>query len=145
MEDAADAFQRRTLCLSGPDPGIALHVGDACFPQLLSKHYTSPESVAAEGVIQLKAELRAVDTETFWIRLMEGMASICDAQYALVAKRILVDDSDAAVEMPLLGEPGSCLLGVAFYYDDGKGIKAMHRDYKYLAWDCPCAYMRHDK
>jgi len=93
----------------------------------------------------LKAELKEADTETFWRRLMEGMTEICHSQYAFVAKRILVDDHDSAVEMPPIGEPGSCLLGVAFYYNDGQAIQGLHRDYKYLAWGAPCAHMRHDK
>lgn len=76
---------------------------------------------------------------------MEGMTDICGAQYGFVAKRILVDDHDSAVEMPPIGEPGSCLMGVAFYYNDGKQHKAMHKDYKYMAWGAPCANMKHDK
>ena len=76
---------------------------------------------------------------------MEGMTSITGAQYGFVARRILVDDQDSAVEMPPIGEPGSCLLGIAFYYNDGAEIKNLHRDYKYLAYGAPCHHMKHDK
>lgn len=76
---------------------------------------------------------------------MEGMTTITGAQYGFVAKRILVDDQDSAVEMPPIGEPGSCLLGVAFYYNDGRELKNLHRDYKYLAYGAPCHHMKHDK
>ena len=58
---------------------------------------------------------------------MEGMTSITGAQYGFVARRILVDDQDSAVEMPPIGEPGPCLLGIAFYYNDGAEIKNPER------------------
>jgi len=137
--------ERRSLCLPSAEPGIAAHFGELGFEDSLNKYVPSPESTAAEKLVQLKDELKTADTETFWSRLMEGMTEICSSQYAFVAKRILVDDHDAAVEMPPLGEPGSCLMGVAFYYNDGKVKKAMMRDWRYLAWGAPCGYMRHDK
>src|SRR5271170_5066015 len=138
-------IERKSLCLSSPNPGLASHYGESGFADSISRHFPAPENNAAEKLVQLKAELKEADTETFWRRLMEGMTEICHAQYAFVAKRILVDDHDSAVEMPPIGEPGSCLLGVAFYYNDGRDIQGLHRDYKYLAWGAPCAHMRHDK
>jgi hypothetical protein len=142
---ATPIIERKSLCLSSPKPGLAAHHGEHGFASSISRHFVAPESNAAERLVQLKAELRDADTETFWRRLMEGMTEICHAQYAFVAKRILVDDHDSAIEMPPIGEPGSCLLGVAFYYNDGQHIQGLHRDYKYLAWGAPCAHMRHDK
>jgi hypothetical protein len=138
-------IERKSLCLSSPNPGLASHYGESGFADSISRHFPVPENNAAEKLVQLKAELKDADTETFWRRLMEGMTDICHSQYGFVAKRILVDDHDSAVEMPPIGEPGSCLLGVAFYYNDGQAIQGLHRDYKYLAWGAPCAHMRHDK
>jgi hypothetical protein len=142
---ATPIIERKSLCLSSPKPGLASHHGEHGFADSISQHFAAPENNAAEKLVQLKAELRDADTETFWRRLMEGMTEIGHAQYAFVAKRILVDDHDSAIEMPPIGEPGSCLLGVAFYYNDGQDIQGLHRDYKYLAWGAPCAHMRHDK
>ncbi|KAJ9640239.1 hypothetical protein H2204_003464 [Knufia peltigerae] len=138
-------LERQSLCLPSLEPGVSLHHGETGFVENLSRHFASAENNAAEKLVSLKQELRAADTETFWKRLMEGMTDICQAQYGFVAKRILTDDEHSAVEMPPLGEPGSCLLGVAFYYNDGDQHKAMHRDYKYLACGTPCGYMKHDK
>ena len=145
LPDLYKALARPSICLAGSTAGVTSHVGDDGFVERLSQHYSSAESQAIEQLIQLKKELSTLDTETFWTRLMEGMTRICNAQYGFVSKRILVDDHNSAVEMPPLGTVGSCLLGTAFYYNDGKDLKAMHRDYKYLAWDCPCSYMKHDK
>lgn len=139
------AIERETLCISSPTPGVASHSGQDGFAESLAKYFPLAESNAAEQLMALKAELKRAEAETFWRRLMEGMTEICQAQYGFVAKRILVDDHDSAVEMPPLGEPGSCLMGVAFYYDDGHRTTAMHRDYKYLAWGAPCGHMKHDK
>ncbi|KIW17884.1 hypothetical protein PV08_05079 [Exophiala spinifera] len=138
-------LERQSLCLPSVEPGVPLHHGDAGFVENLSTHFAPAESNAAEKLVALKKELRAADTETFWRRLMEGMTDISQAQYGFVAKRILTDDQNSAVEMPPLGEPGSCLLGVAYYYNDGGRQTALHRDYKYLAWGAPCGHMKHDK
>ncbi|KAL6242256.1 hypothetical protein RBB50_010804 [Rhinocladiella similis] len=137
--------ERQSLCLPSVEPGVPLHHGETGFVQNLSRHFVPSENNASEKLVALKQELRTADTETFWKRLMEGMTDICQAQYGFVAKRILTDDQNSAVEMPPLGEPGSCLLGVAFYYNDGDRQNAMHRDYKYLACGAPCGYMKHDK
>lgn len=136
---------RQTLCLPGPVPGKALHGGEKDFSSQIQRHYSSAESNAIEKLSLLKVELAAADTETFWSRLMEELTNICHAQYGFVAKRIVKDDHNLAVEMPPLGTSGSCLLGTAFYYNDGKDQKAMFRDYKYLAFGAPCGYMKHDK
>ncbi|KIW84584.1 hypothetical protein Z517_03834 [Fonsecaea pedrosoi CBS 271.37] len=138
-------IERQSLCLPSVEPGVPAQHGEDGFLQNLARHFPSPENNALEKLVQLKRELKMADTESFWKKLMEGMTEICHAQYGFVAKRILSDDHHSAVEMPPFGESGSCLLGVAFYYNDGDKQKAMHRDYKYLAWGSPCAYMKHDK
>ncbi|EHY51800.1 hypothetical protein ABEF95_002762 [Exophiala dermatitidis] len=145
IPDQPPMLERRSLCLAGNHPGVPLHCDEEGFLQNLEKCFEPGENNVAEKIVQLKRELRNADTEAFWKRLMEGMTEICHAQYGFVAKRILTDDHDSAVEMPPIGEPGSCLLGVAFYYNDGDKHKAMHRDYKYMAWGAPCEYMKHDK
>ncbi|RMZ80436.1 hypothetical protein DV737_g3007, partial [Chaetothyriales sp. CBS 132003] len=138
--------ERTNLCLASPDPGVALHAHDPGFVPALRRHYSVAESVAAEQLMRLKAELRDVDTETFWLRLLEGMTDIAHAQYGFVAKRMEVDDEHGArLELPALGDEGSCLRGVALYYNDGYTRRALHRDYKYRAWGSPCSYMKHDK
>lgn len=136
---------RTSLCVSGSVAGIPSHHSDEGFRERLQQHYSVPENNAAERLVLLKAKLTEATTYDFWNLLMEGMTSITGAQYGFVAKRILVDDQDSAVEMPPIGEPGSCLLGVAFYYNDGEKLKNLHRDYKYLAYGAPCHHMRHDK
>jgi signal transduction histidine kinase/CheY-like chemotaxis protein len=135
--------------MSSSQPGVATHAGEEGFEEGISKHFPTAENNAAEKLVQLKAELAEVSGEIFWQKLMEGMTNVCGAQYSFVAKRILVDDHDSAIEMPPIGEVGACLLGVAFYFNNGNfqgpNIQGYNRDYKYLGWSCPCAHMRHDK
>lgn len=150
MEDAAESglsqmLERTSLCLSGPKPGVAHHRGDQGFRESVHQHYSISENNATEQLVQLKKQLAEASTYDFWSLLMEGMTKITGAQYGFVAKRILVDDQNSAVEMPPIGEPGSCLLGVAFYYNDGEQVVDLHRNYKYLAYGAPCHHMKHDK
>jgi len=126
-------------------PGVPTQYGEDGFLQNLARHFPSAGNNALEKLVQLKRVIKTADTETFWKKLMEGMTEICHAQYGFVAKRVLAEDHHSAVEMPPFGEWGSCLLGVAFYYNDGDKQKAMHRDYNYLACGSPCSYMKHDK
>lgn len=138
-------LERETLCIAGSMPGVATHAGEQDFRVRLRSNYQSDENNLAENLINFKERLSNLDGEAFWTHLMEGMTNVCHAQFAFVSKRILVDDHTTAVEMPRIGEEGSCLMAVALYYNDEKSIKGMHRDYKYYAWSCPCAYMKHDK
>lgn len=140
-----DIVERQTLCFSSPEPGMIVQRGNDGFREELMELYSPAESNAAEELVHLKDALRRADSESFWPLLTEGLASVTDAQYAFVSKRILVDDENVAVEMPPIGEPGSCLMGAAFYVNDGHGIKQQLRNFKYHAYSCPCAYMRHDK
>ena len=141
----ADMLERTTICVAGPEPGVPAHHGDEGFREKIGEHYSAAENNAADKLVKLKAQLREASTYDFWSILMEGMTSITGAQYGFVAKRILVDDQDTAVEMPPIGEPGSCLLGIAFYYNDGQEMKNLLRDWKYLAYEAPCHHMKHDK
>lgn len=140
-----EMMERTTLCVSGPEPGVAAHHGDESFQETVGQHYSVVENNAVEQLVRLKQELRNASTYDFWSLLMQNMTSITGAQYGFVTKRILVDDQNSAIEMPPIGEPGSCLLGVAFYYNDGEKLENLHRDYKYLAYGAPCHNMKHDK
>ena len=140
-----DIIERQSLCLSRPEPGMVVHFGDEGFKQDLLRLYSPAESNAAEELVKLKDTLRKADSDSFWPLLTEGLATIADAQYAFVSKRILVDDENSAVEMPPIGEPGACLMGAAFYLNDGHGVKKQLRNFRYHAYACPCAHMRHDK
>ncbi|KAF2474805.1 sensor histidine kinase-like protein/response regulator [Lindgomyces ingoldianus] len=140
-----DIIERDSLCFSRPQPGMVVHGGEDGFKEDLLRLYSLEESNAAEELVKLKDALRKTESESFWPLLTEGLANIADAQYAFVSKRILVDDEDVAVEMPPIGEPGACLMGAAFYFNDGHGVKHQLRNFKYHAYSCPCAYMRHDK
>lgn len=141
-----DIMERRSVALSRPSPGMIVQEGDAGFKEELARIYDAAESNAAEQLVQLKNTLRTADIDSFWSLLTKGLACIADAQYAFVSKRILVDEKDVAVEMPPIGEPGSCLMGEAFYINDDHGNGPGHlRNFKYHAYQCPCAYMKHDK
>ena len=138
-------LDRATICVPGTEPGVAAHSGDLGFKETLQQHYSIVENNALEALVQLKRTLREAATYDFWRLLMDGMTTITGAQYGFVAKRILVDDEKTAVEMPPIGEPGSCLLGVAFYWNDGGQMQNLARDYKYWASGAPCGNMKHDK
>ncbi|KAF1360232.1 hypothetical protein EJ07DRAFT_116171 [Lizonia empirigonia] len=141
-----DIMERRSVALSRPSPGMVIQEGENGFKEELARLYDPAESNAAEQLVQLKNSLRTADIDSFWSLLTKGLAHIADAQYAFVSKRILVDEKDVAVEMPPIGEPGSCLMGEAFYINDDLGNGPGHlRNFKYHAYQCPCAYMKHDK
>jgi hypothetical protein len=141
-----DIVERQSLCFARPMPGMVVQQGEDGFTQGLSRIFDPAESNAAEQLVRLKDTLRKADTDEFWIQLTQGLAKIADAQYAFVSKRILVDDKNVAVELPPIGEPGACLMGEAFYINDDQGNGPGHlRNFKYHAYSCPCAYMKHDK
>lgn len=140
-----DLIDRQTLCLPDFSEGSILHSGNDGFTNILGRYFPAAESNASERLVKLKSQLRKADTHDFWRVLMEGMCDITGAQCGLVAKRMLVDDQDTAVELPELGEEGSCLMGVAFYTKNGDKEPTLERDYKYKAFGTPCAYMKYDK
>lgn len=138
-------IDRTSLCLPHFANDAILHHGDVGFRDALRRYFPSAESNASERLVELKSQLRSASTHDFWGILMEEMCDITGSQCGFVAKRMLVDDQDSAVEMPELGDPGSCLMGVAFYINNGTDVKKLYRDYRYHAFGTPCAYMRHDK
>jgi signal transduction histidine kinase len=140
-----DLIDRASLCLPNYAQDAILHGGDEGFKDVIRQYCPVSQSNATERLVALKAKLRVASTYDFWGLLMEEMCDIMGAQCAYVAKRILVDDQDSAVEMPELGQPGSCLMGVALYINNGTDVKHLHRDYRYHAYGSPCEHMRHDK
>ncbi|KAI9670365.1 MAG: hypothetical protein M1817_004408 [Caeruleum heppii] len=144
-DDRPRMGERISLCLPNYDSGLIVHRGEDGFSTVVAQHFVAPENEAAEELVRLKFALRDANNHDFWAVLMDGLTGLADAQYGFVAKRILVNDEDSAVEMPPIGQPGSCLMGLAFHYNDGHGLKDLLRDYKYLAYGAPCAHMKHDK
>ncbi|KAF2099145.1 hypothetical protein NA57DRAFT_39532 [Rhizodiscina lignyota] len=147
----ARPLDRLSLCFSTASPGVVLQGNHPDFPAELAKFYPAAESNAAEQLVVLKSRLISCTSEEFWQTATEGIAQICGAQYAFISKRILRDNQDIAVEMPPIGEKGSCLMGMAYYYDDDskkeheEGKKGTIRDIEYESYAAPCAYMKHDK
>jgi hypothetical protein len=141
-----DIIERQSLCLAQPIPGVVAQPGESGFKEQLARFFDPSESNAVEQLVKLKDSLRSADTDSFWALLTKGLAHIADAQYAFVSKRILVEDKNVPVELPPIGEPGACLMGEAFYINDDHGNGPGHlRNFKYHAYACPCAYMKHDK
>lgn len=139
-------IERRTVALAQPDTGAVTQDGDPHFAKELSRLYTPEESTALEAVLSLKARLRVSGTDDFWSQVTDGIAAILGAEMSFVSKRVLVDEQNAAIEMPPIGEPGACLMAAAFHYcDRSSGSKSTSKNFKYHAYGCPCAYMRHDK
>lgn len=137
---------RKSICLAPPIiPNVVIHDGDSDFKAELGRLYTTEESNVLEELVHLKETLRRLSSDEFWALVAERMAEMMGAQLSFIAKRILVDEQGVAVEMPPIGEPGSCLMATAWYYNDGHGISGIDKGFKYHAYGCPCGYMRHDK
>ncbi|KAH8145589.1 uncharacterized protein LAJ45_10390 [Morchella importuna] len=140
-----DPYSRASLVIGSTNTMDVVHMGEPGFRSRMEENFIDLESKCLEQTFNLKEKLRSSTTYDFWQHLMEGMSEIMGAQYAFVAKRVLVDDENSAVEMPAIGQPGSCLMGLAFYFNDHKGQSGLYRDYKYQVYGCPCQWMRHDK
>ncbi|KAE8148567.1 hypothetical protein BDV25DRAFT_141665 [Aspergillus avenaceus] len=129
----------KSECLTGDTSASTLLNGN---PQADPSNHTyggDPQSTAIERLVKLKQELRPLDLESFWSRLMENITSICSAQYAFVARRVRDDEP--------VGEMGGhkpCLFGAAFYYNDGHKNVALHR-HRYFAGGNPLSHMDHGK
>ncbi|KAK4898867.1 hypothetical protein LTR27_003598 [Elasticomyces elasticus] len=138
-------MERQTICFPQYGTQNVLQHGDPDFRNELARLYSSPENDALEALVLLKSRLRDMKTENFWTAATEGMASILGAEMTFVFKRILIDDQVSAVEMPPLGEPGSCMLAAAFHYCGRDGTRETLKQSKFHAFGTPCAHMRHDK
>ncbi|KAL2852860.1 hypothetical protein BJY01DRAFT_88046 [Aspergillus pseudoustus] len=95
----------------------------------------NPEYAAIEWLAALKKELRVLDLESFWCKLLENTASLCNAQYAFVARRVRDDE----VAKEIAGHKPS-LFGTAFYYNDGSDNVGIHRN-RYFAGGNPLLHM----
>ena len=143
---AVQAMERETICFPRYGTQDVMRNGDADFRDEIDRLYYPAESNALEAVVKLKGRLSTLATAQFWEAITESIADILGAEMSFIFKRILVDDQDAAVEMPPIGEPGSCLMATAFHYcSSNDGSKQRVKETKFSAYGCPCAYMRHDK
>jgi signal transduction histidine kinase/CheY-like chemotaxis protein len=143
-----DLLSRQTICFPHHGTQGVLQHGDMGFTAESSRLYSDAESKALEDLIALKSNLSKASDDDFFSMVTEGMSKMLGAEICFVMKRVLVDDQHTAVEMPPIGEPGSCLMAAALHYcttADGTGPRDTVQMTKYAAWDCPCAYMKHDK
>ncbi|RPA91299.1 hypothetical protein L873DRAFT_1714618 [Choiromyces venosus 120613-1] len=143
--DMSDPFNRSSFCIGTSEMESVIQLGDPRFQATLRSAFVEADSKGLEETFNLKQKLRSASTFDFWQILMEGMSEIMGAQYAFVAKRVLEGDEYSAVEMPEFGERGSCLMGLAFYFNDHKGSSGLYRDFKFKVYGCPCQWMKHDK
>ncbi|KYG40506.1 hypothetical protein M433DRAFT_8736 [Acidomyces richmondensis BFW] len=138
-------MERRTICLPRPGSRDTLHYGDPGFQQELARLYSSPDAQALESLVALKARLSTLATDDFWNEVTHGMSTILGAEMTFIMKRMLVDEQEAAIEMPPHGAPGSCMMAAAFHYCSSNGHRETLKGTKFFAYGCPCAYMRNDK
>ncbi|KAE8362035.1 hypothetical protein BDV27DRAFT_147321 [Aspergillus caelatus] len=129
----------KSECLSGDTSASTLLNDDPQADPLNRTHLGGHQSMATEQLMKLKQELRGLDLESFWSRLMEHITSICNAQYGFVARR--VRDDEIVGDM---GEHKPRLFGTAFYYNDGHQNVGMHR-HRYFAGGNPLSHMDHGK
>jgi signal transduction histidine kinase/AmiR/NasT family two-component response regulator len=144
-DDLVAAMERRTIAFPKYGTRDILQNGDRDFPKEINRLYSSSENNALEALVALKARLRDLSTDDFWTAVTEGMSKILGAEMAFVMKRVLVDEQEAPVEMPPLGQPGSCMMAAAFHYCTNDGGRDTIKQSRFHAYGCPCAYMRHDK
>lgn len=136
---------RKTLCISRPPhPDQVLHSGEDGFADELHRFYSPAESLAGDQLIALKTRLREIHGEDFWPAATEGIAGLLGAQYAFISKRMNFDDENL-INLPSLGEPDSCLLGMSIYYCGEAAASFNACRSKYIAYNTPCAHMRHNK
>ncbi|KAL4890891.1 hypothetical protein BDV59DRAFT_194620 [Aspergillus ambiguus] len=131
-------LQCKSECLTG-SASSSIGNDDLQAESSARRSIRDPQDVAIERLGKLKQELRALESEAFWTRLTECLASICDAQYVFVARRVREDE----LGNELRGHK-PCLFGTAFYYNDGRGTVGMHR-HRYFAGGNPLSHMDQDK
>lgn len=141
----ATAMERRSICFPRPGTKTILEKGSQGFRDELRRLYATDENNALEALIELKSHLRTLNNTDYWSAATEGLSKLLGAEITFVMKRMLVDDHDTAVEMPPIGETGSCLMAAALHYCTLDGSKHTVKETKFHAYGCPCAYMRHDK
>lgn len=140
------SYRRHSICVGCPEPDAAIHEGEGAFCNTLKSLYEPGESAAIELLVNLKDQLRTTtNSNDFYNTLSQGLTRLLGAQFVFISKRIIKNVNEPAIEMPPIGEPGSCLMALSWYFDDGHGNAGSARDVTYHAFSCPCAYMRNDK
>lgn len=137
--------ERTSICFPHHGTQDVLQRGDAAFKDELHRWYSPAENEALEYLVKLKADMRRASQDDFWAITTEGLSKLLGADISFVMKRVLVDDQESAVEMPPIGEPGSCIMAAALHYHALDDSRATTKATKFHAYGCPCAYMRHDK
>src|SRR4051794_18742752 len=79
--------RRSSLAISHSRPHHVLLLGDNGFDREVSRFYTSEESIAAERLQLLKAELRAIPGDAFWAAATRGFTDLTGSQFAFIFKR----------------------------------------------------------
>ncbi|KFY70413.1 hypothetical protein V499_09187 [Pseudogymnoascus sp. VKM F-103] len=142
---AGEPIERASLCLPDITRGVVSHQGEDGFGGILKQYYNTPENDALERLVLLKKRLRDANTHDFWTALLREVCDIGHAQCGFVAKPADPDPSSAAVGIPLLGDPGSDILGVGFYLNSGGDVDQMHHNYRYHVQGTSCIHMQNDK
>jgi signal transduction histidine kinase/ActR/RegA family two-component response regulator len=143
------SHDRQYLCIASPPAdktGSILHSGDQGFIEQVSRYYPQLEAAALEQLGLLKEQLRHTKGDKFWTAATEGLAQLLGAEYAFISKRMFVDLENPNIALPPLGDKDSCLLGMSIYYAGGENTESFNAlRAKYVGYNCPCAYMKHDK
>lgn len=142
---AQEPIERQSLCLPDIRGGVVAHQGEVGYCGILKQYYETPENHALERLILLKKRLKDASTHDFWTILLREVCDIGGAQCGFVSKRAAPDAENTSPEMPLLGQSGSCLLGVGFYLNSMDAVDQMHHDYRYHVRDSSYIHMQHDK
>ena len=142
---AGEPIERASLCLPDITRGVVSHQGEDGFGGILKQYYNTPENDALERLVLLKKRLRDANYHDFWTALLREVCDIGHAQCGFVAKPADPDPSNAAVGVPLLGDPGSDILGVGFYLNSGGDVDQMHHNHRYHVQGTSCIHMQNDK
>lgn len=129
----------KSECLPGDSSAATLRKSDAQADPSISQHARGPQNIAVDWLVKLKQELRGLDSESFWAQLMEQLASLCNSQYAFVARKTRDNESAKDTE-----GRNSSLNGIAFYYNDGHQTVGMHRNRSFAGGN-PQSHMDHGK
>lgn len=107
----------------------------------LARHCPPLESELLHQVTLFKSHLRSIRSgPEFWNSLAKGVSNILGAQYTCISKRLDTIESD---EIPKLDEEGSCILALAWYYNNGQE-SAVYNDIEYTGFCAPCSLMQHN-
>ncbi|OJJ44692.1 hypothetical protein ASPZODRAFT_134784 [Penicilliopsis zonata CBS 506.65] len=137
---ASDTSNTLIDTLQGPffPPGdhltCGLHHGESSFDYSPNNCTGDAHHSATERLVLLMQELKYADTGAFWGSFMEGLTSICSAQYCFVAQWLPQSDQKSS----------SRLLALAFYYNDGHQLVGIEHN-RYFAGGNPDSHMDHER